>query len=210
MQGVDFETVVTAYYEPLYRFAFSLTRSKADACDLTQQTFYIWATKGHQLRDPSKAKSWLFTALHRAFLQSRRRPIRFPHYELTETDADLPVIPPEAAHRLDALQAVEALGRVDEVYRAPVALFYLEDYSYQGIADILEVPIGTVKSRISRGLAQLKEIFAGSSPERNEPGGQPELARRRTNPSAVIARRDWGMADLLPRHPGNWPKAFSS
>jgi RNA polymerase sigma-70 factor (ECF subfamily) len=210
MRDTDFETVVAAYYEPLYQFAFSLTRSRADACDLTQQTFYIWATKGHQLRDASKAKSWLFTALHRTFLQSRRRPTRFPHHELTETDAELPVIPPEAAHRLDALRAVEALGRVDELYRAPVALFYLEDCSYQGIADILEVPIGTVKSRISRGLAQLKEIFAGSSPARNQPGGQPEPARGRTNPRAVFARHDRGMADLLPPQPDIWPKAISS
>jgi RNA polymerase sigma-70 factor (ECF subfamily) len=165
MPAPDFETVVAAYYEPLYRFAISLTRSETDACDLVQQTFYIWATKGHQLHNASKAKSWLFTTLHRAFLESRRRQTHFPHSELTETDADLPVILPEAARRLDALQAVEALGQVDEVYRAPVALFYLEDCSYQGIADILEVPIGTVKSRISRGLAQLKHIFAVSGSE---------------------------------------------
>jgi RNA polymerase sigma-70 factor (ECF subfamily) len=210
MQGADFETIVAAYYEPLYQFAFSLSRSKADACDLTQQTFYIWATKGHQLRDASKVKSWLFTALHRAFLQSRRRLTRFPHCELMETDAELPVIPPEAASRLDARQAVEALGRVDEVYRAPVALFYLEDCSYQGIADILEVPIGTVKSRISRGLAQLKEIFAGNSPARNQPGGQPEPARNRTKPSAVLARPEWGIADFLPQQTDSWPKAISS
>jgi RNA polymerase sigma factor (sigma-70 family) len=72
------------------------------------------------------------------------------------------------------MQAVEALGQVDEVYRAPVALFYLEDCSYQEIADILEVPIGTVKSRMARGLAQLKHIFAGSNPARNQPRGQGE------------------------------------
>jgi RNA polymerase sigma-70 factor (ECF subfamily) len=59
--------------EPLYRFAISLTRSEADVCDLAQQTFYKWATKGHQLRDPTKVKSWLFTTLHRGFLESRRR-----------------------------------------------------------------------------------------------------------------------------------------
>jgi len=160
MTGPDFETLVTAHYEPLYRFAVSLTRSEPDACDLAQQTFYTWATKGHQLRDASKVKSWLFTTLHRDFLESRRTQTRFPHSELTETDSDLPVILPEAPRRLDAMQAVEALGQVDEVYRAPVALFYLEDCSYKEIAEILEVPIGTVKSRIARGLAQLKHIFA--------------------------------------------------
>jgi len=174
MPGPDFETVVAGYYEPLYRFAISLTRSEADACDLAQQTFYMWATKGHQLRDPSKVKSWLFTTLYRAFLESRRTLTRFPHSELTEADADLPVILPEAARQLDALQAVEALGQVDEVYRAPVSLFYLEDCSYQEIADILQVPIGTVKSRMARGLAQLKHIFAGFDPARNKSGGRHE------------------------------------
>ncbi len=174
MPSPDFETVVAGYYEPLYRFAISLTRSEPDACDLVQQTFYMWAAKGHQLRDPSKVKSWLFTTLHRAFLESRRVLTRFPHTELTDTEPDLPVILPEAARQLDATRAVEALNQVDEVYRAPVALFYLEDSSYQEIADILEVPIGTVKSRMARGLAQLKHIFAGSRPARSKPGGPRE------------------------------------
>jgi len=171
MPGQDFETVVAGYYEPLYRFAISLTRSEADACDLVQQSFYMWATKGHQLRDPSKVKFWLFTTLYRAFLESRRHLTRFPHSELTETDADLPVVLPHAPRHLDAMQAVEALGQVDEVYRAPVALFYMEDCSYQEIANILEVPIGTVKSRMARGLAQLKQIFAATNPARQQTGG---------------------------------------
>jgi RNA polymerase sigma factor (sigma-70 family) len=174
MPGPDFETVVTVYYEPLYRFAISLTHTETDACDLAQQTFYMWATRGHQLRDASKVKSWLFTTLYRAFLESRRSQTRFPHSELTETDPALPVIQPEAARQLDAMQAVEALGQVDEVYRAPVALFYLEDCSYQEIADILQVPIGTVKSRLARGLAQLKQTFAGSVAAQKQPGGQRE------------------------------------
>ncbi|HEV7924414.1 MAG TPA: RNA polymerase sigma factor [Verrucomicrobiae bacterium] len=187
MTNLDFEAVVADYYEALYQFAISLTRSEADACDLTQQTFYIWATKGHQLRDGSKIKSWLFTTLHRGFLESRRRQTRFPHSTLEETDTNLPVILPEADHRLDALQAVEALGQVDEGYRASVALFYLEDCSYKEIADILEVPIGTVKSRISRGLAQLKEIFTQSGQVRHQPEGQPKELRSRTDSCAVSA-----------------------
>src|SRR5580704_10578517 len=125
MSGPDFEAVVAAYYQPLFRFAFSLTRSEADACDLTQQAFYLWASKGHQLRDPSKVKSWLFTTLHRSFLGDRRAQSRFPHIELTEMDIDVPVILPAAARQLDATQVVEALGQMDDVYRAPVALFYL-------------------------------------------------------------------------------------
>jgi len=57
VSGLDFESVVARFYEPLFQFAFSLSRSEADACDLTQQTFYVWATKGHQLRDATKVKT---------------------------------------------------------------------------------------------------------------------------------------------------------
>src|SRR5436853_5757776 len=92
--GLDFEALVSQYYASLYQFAFSLTRSESDACDLTQQTFYVWAKKGHQLRDLSKVKSWLFTTLHREFLESRRRQSRFPHYELEDASVELPATPP--------------------------------------------------------------------------------------------------------------------
>ncbi len=72
-ESLDFENLVGRYYEPLYQFAFSLTRDEADACDLVQQTFCIWANKGHQLRDTTKVKTWLFTTLHREFLGARRQ-----------------------------------------------------------------------------------------------------------------------------------------
>src|SRR5437763_1649044 len=159
MPSDDFEQIVSQYYEPLYRFAFSLTRTEADACDLTQQTFYIWATKGHQLRDRSKVKSWLFTILHRKFLSTRRRAVRFPHFTLSEAVEDLPSISPEMVNTLDAAQVLEFLGQVQEPYQAALSLFYMQDYSYKEIADILEVPLGTVRSRISRGIAQLQKLI---------------------------------------------------
>jgi RNA polymerase sigma-70 factor (ECF subfamily) len=161
--SLDFESLVSTYYKALFQFAFSLTQAEAEACDLTQQTFYIWATKGHQLRDPSKVKSWLFTTLHREFLESRRRQNRFPHYELSEVDAELPPIPPTRLTQLDSGQVIQALGQVDQVYQAPVSLFYLEDYSYKDIAEVLGLPMGTVKSRISRGIAQLQKFLAGAN-----------------------------------------------
>jgi RNA polymerase sigma-70 factor (ECF subfamily) len=160
---LDFESLVARYYEPLYKFAFSLSRDEADACDLTQQTFYVWATKGHQLRDPAKVKTWLFTTLHRQFLESRRRATHFPHSELESVEADLPVIQPAAISRLDTAQVLIALAKVDEVFQAAVALFYLEDCSYKEIAEILAVPMGTVKSRIARGLGQLQKLLADES-----------------------------------------------
>src|SRR5260221_1747368 len=60
---------------------------------------------------------------------------------------------------LDAARVHEFLARVQEPYQAALGLFYMEDYSYQEIAEILEVPLGTVRSRISRGLAQLRRLI---------------------------------------------------
>ncbi len=166
----DFEGLVARYYEPLYQFAFSLTRSEADACDLTQQTFCVWATKGHQLRDPEKVKTWLFTTLHRQFLESRRRQVRFPHHELEAADVDLPVILPSAISQLDTALVLTTLGRVEETFQAPVALFYLQDHSYKEIAEILELPLGTVKSRISRGIGQMQKLLARDlTPQKPKP-----------------------------------------
>jgi RNA polymerase sigma-70 factor (ECF subfamily) len=155
---LDFESLVSLYYDPLFRFAMSLTRAESDAGDLVQETFLTWAAKGHQLQDATKVKAWLFTTLHRRFLETQRRRTRFPHLELTEAEHDLPNVEPESVNRLDARWVVELLAQVDPQFQAAVALFYLEDYSYNEIAAILEVPLGTVKSRIARGLAQLKAL----------------------------------------------------
>ena len=155
----DFEGLVGCYYRPLYQFAFSLARNETEASDLTQQTFYAWATKGHQLRDAAKVKTWLFTTLHHEFIKTRRRQTRFPHYELEQMEHELPPISPAMVNQLDAGAVVEALGQVDELYQAPLALFYLEEHSYKEIAEILEVPIGTVQSRIARGKMQLQKIL---------------------------------------------------
>jgi RNA polymerase sigma-70 factor (ECF subfamily) len=66
----------------------------------------------------------------------------------------------------DSSQALAALAKVDELFQPAVALFYLEDCSYKEISEILKVPIGTVKSRVSRGIMQLREILGLSGPER--------------------------------------------
>jgi RNA polymerase sigma factor (sigma-70 family) len=155
---LDFETLVELHYGPLYRFAMSLTRAESDACDLVQQTFLTWATKGYQLQDLAKVKSWLYTTLHRAYLASRRQGTRFPHLELEEAAAELPNVEPDLVSRLDGQEVLRLLGRLDEQFQAALALFYLEDYSYDEIAAILEVPLGTVKSRIARGLRRLKQL----------------------------------------------------
>ena len=173
MRGeLDFERLVAEHHAPLYRFALSLSRDESEAADLVQETFYIWAAKGHQLTDPARVKSWLFTTLHREFLGKRRRLARFPHHELAEVEAELPNVPPPP-ERLDWSVLAECLAKVDPVFQAPVALFYLEDYSYNEIAAILEVPLGTVKSRISRGIGQLQQMFARQAGPAARPSESP-------------------------------------
>jgi len=156
----EFETLVERHYGALYRFALSLTRQPPDAADLTQQAFLAWAQKGHQLRDRTRVRSWLFTTIHRLFIDSRRRADRYvvePWEDLGDT---LPAPNPERVQQVDVETLLRELAAVDEVFRAPVALFYLEDCSYLEIASILEVPLGTVKSRIARGIAQLQRRLA--------------------------------------------------
>src|ERR1700759_3640257 len=86
----EFEELVNLYYRDLYRFGLSLTGSEADAADLTQETFYIWANKGHQLQKVASVKSWLFTTLHREFLKTCRRRNRFSNESIDEQRDDLP------------------------------------------------------------------------------------------------------------------------
>jgi RNA polymerase sigma-70 factor, ECF subfamily len=156
MNEADFEQLVDRQYAPLYRFGLSLTKSDADAADLTQQTFFLWASKGHQLRDGSKAKAWLFTTLYREFLNRRRHEVRFPKIELEEArEEEISILPNPSA--FDSATLLQALHEVEEPFRAPLTLFYLEQFSYQEIANVLGVPIGTVMSRLSRGKALLRK-----------------------------------------------------
>jgi len=162
--GTEFEDLVAAFYRPLYQFAFSLTRDEPKSCDLVQETFCIWANKGHQLRDKTKVKTWLFTTLHREFLGERRKETRFPHLDLDGAEAELPALPSATISHLDTEQMLAALSQLDKIYQAPVTLFYLQE-----IAEILGVPIGTVKSRLARGLGRLHQSLIGEKMEPPKP-----------------------------------------
>jgi RNA polymerase sigma-70 factor (ECF subfamily) len=167
----DFESLARRYYRDLYYFAFSLAGNEAEASDLVQETFYIWAQKGEQLREIGRAKSWLFTTLHREFLQITRRRGRFQEQDLDEVQQELPHVTPDVINRIDAATALDSLAKIDERYRAPLALYYLEDYSYQEISAILDVPLGTVQSRIARGKAQLLALLTAGTAAVSSAGG---------------------------------------
>lgn len=159
MDEVPEANSIERYYSSLYRFALSLCRNEGVAADLTQETCYLWASKGHQLRDPSRLKSWLFTTLHREFLKRHRHSTRLPHFETSQVESELPSIDPKVVESMDAQTVMSALQRVEEHYRVPLAMFYLEDFSYREIAEALDVPPGTVMSRLSRGKMQLRQLL---------------------------------------------------
>ena len=177
----EFADLVDAHYEALYRFGYSLSRSPDHAADLVQETFCIWAQKNSQLNERSKAKTWLFTTLYREFLGQRRKLSRFSDEPLDEQMMNQAShVEGEAERQMDAQRAVELLAQLDEMYRAPLALFYIQQHSYKQIAEILEVPIGTVMSRLSRGKELLRKrmVQEPSSAPKNLVSVNPELFQR--------------------------------
>src|SRR6266403_1342759 len=160
---VDYEQAVSLFYEPLYGFAYSLSGNENDACELTQETFARLLAKGGQLRDGSKIKPWLFTTLYRVFLGWKSRERRLPHLEISSVEHELPPIAAELVDTMERDTVREALLEIDERYRAPLTLYYLEEHSYEEIAELLEIPIGTVMSRLSRAKALMREALATKS-----------------------------------------------
>lgn len=168
MDNSTFQRLIDAWYDPLYRFALSLARNGDDALDLTQQTFARWAEKGSTLRETDKAKSWLFMVLYREFLDSRRLRQR---EVLGDVDGELdrePVRSHSAETKIDSHAAIAALWELEEIFRVPITLFYLESHSYKEIAEVLDLPIGTVMSRISRAKVQLRQKLQNPSVTQNK------------------------------------------
>ncbi len=161
---LEFEKLVKLYYRDLYRFGFSLTGSESDAADLTQETFYIWASKGHQLNNPANVRGWLFTTLHREFLKICRRQKRFADEPIDESAHNLPDVPTDCVNRIDSRTLLRMLREIDEDFHAPLVLYYMEDFSYKEIAHVLAVPLGTVQSRIARAKLQLLRRLSETNP----------------------------------------------
>jgi RNA polymerase sigma-70 factor (ECF subfamily) len=87
---------------------------------------------------------------------------------VAETDEELPHVAPEVVDQMDGRAVLQALRQVDEVFRAPLALFYLEEMTYKEIAETLEVPTGTVMSRLARGKEQLRHLLCVEEDERRQ------------------------------------------
>jgi RNA polymerase sigma-70 factor (ECF subfamily) len=163
------EGLVAAHYRALYRYAFRLTGSAADAEDLTQETFCKAQANGRQLRDGDRAKAWLFAILRNAYLhrmRHRRHEAPLALEELGDVAEPLPEPLPEVGPE----QLQEALNQLPEGFRTPVILFYFEEFTYRDIAEQMELPLGTVMSRLSRAKAFLRErlLSPAANPARHE------------------------------------------
>lgn len=115
----EYEHAIRDHYADVFRFAMGLTRREAEACDLTQESFYRLADRGRKVADASKLKAWLFTTCYREFLRDERHRVRFPHVELSLVEEALTDTSPERIHQMDADLLLELLGRIDEIYRVP-------------------------------------------------------------------------------------------
>jgi RNA polymerase sigma-70 factor (ECF subfamily) len=147
--------LVDDYYERLYRFAYRLSGSAADAEDLTQQTFLTAQKSLHQLREPEHAKAWMFTIMRNTFLKGRRRQKQTDTISLEVAPEPSESLDEAAKLRLEELQSI--LDELPDEFREPLVLFYFQEFSYKEIAEILEVPLGTVMSRLARGKKHLRK-----------------------------------------------------
>ena len=157
--------LIDSHYESLYRYAVRLSGSAAEAEDLTQETFGKVLTRLSQLRDADRAKPWLFRILRNEYLHRRRDEKRARLVPL-DSVAEPPQPDGPAVPEVDPAALQATLAELDETFRTPLILFYFEDFSYRDIADQMELPIGTVMSRLARGKAYLRgKLFpAGGAP----------------------------------------------
>lgn len=160
--------LVERHYAVVYRYAYRLSGSADDAEDLTQQTFLQAQERLGQLREPGAGRAWLCTICRNQYLQGVRREIP------AIGSLDLVAEPVESASlitgEIDHERLQRLLNELPEEYRSPLILYYFEDFSYREIAGHMEVPIGTVMSRLSRAKAWLRQRLV-DNPQPESPHG---------------------------------------
>jgi RNA polymerase sigma-70 factor (ECF subfamily) len=165
-----FEQEALPWLDDVYRFALSLTHDETDAEDVVQDTFLRAYRSWDTYAVGSDCRRWLFTICRNAFLRSRERQQRTIELDDAERDVMTAAARPsdapgsgleEILFRTDLLPAIErALARVPPTFRSAVVLVDIEEQSYEAAAEILGVPIGTVRSRLFRGRRMMQELLA--------------------------------------------------
>jgi RNA polymerase sigma-70 factor (ECF subfamily) len=173
-QGVGFEEEALPYLDAVYRFVLRLSGSRDVAEDLVQETFLRAFRSWNQYTTGTAAKSWLFTICRNVFLRGRERGQR--HDEIVEANvgrsgpaagsvnpvwSSLMGVDPEGEF-FDSLvddRIIEAIEALPKEFRTAVVLSDVEGLPYAEIAELMELPIGTVKSRLFRGRRQLQQVL---------------------------------------------------
>ena len=171
---LGFEEEALPHLDAVYRFALRLSGAPDEAEDLVQETFLRAYRAWDQYERGTKAKSWLFTICRNVFLRRRERAQRHDEIVSESTGRTGPaegVVNPIWVSALgtdpegdffDSIvddRIVEAIAHLPEEYRVAVLLSDVEGLPYAEIADMLDVPVGTVKSRLFRGRRRLQEVL---------------------------------------------------
>jgi RNA polymerase sigma-70 factor (ECF subfamily) len=149
------QRLVDEHYGSLYRYAYRLSGSAADAEDLTQEAFCKAQLNLSQLRDATRAKAWLFSILRNAYLHRVRADGQLRVLSLEDV-GDVAEPPGDPLPDIDPERLQRALNELPEAFRTPIILYYFEDFSYRDIAGQMDLPIGTVMSRLARAKAHLR------------------------------------------------------
>ena len=166
-----FEKVALPHLDFIYKAAYRFCGNATDAEDLTQETFHVAFEKFSQLRDQSKCKSWLFMIMRRLYLKEVERSKRYTLVDFDDTLYDFKQVKAFSENQLRQVingELQNVLNKLDERYKIPLVLSYMGDFSYQEIADMLKIPLGTVMSRIARAKGFLKKELTKSIPHKNE------------------------------------------
>ncbi|MGI3899526.1 MAG: RNA polymerase sigma factor [Janthinobacterium lividum] len=158
----DMIRIVEPLIPALRRYARSLLKDRAAADDLVQDCLERTITRWHQRRPDGDARTWVFTILHNlAIAEFRKTARRGPHVALDDVQEAALVSEPDQFHRVQHVDLVSALDMLPEEQRAVILLVSVEDLSYAEVAEVLDIPIGTVMSRLSRGRERLQRLMDG-------------------------------------------------
>ena len=158
-----FEAEALPHLRSLYGTAYRMTRNAHDAEDLVQETYLRAYRAFDGFRPGTNIRAWLYTILHRVRTDAFRRAARSP--STVELEGEGPgVPPPQDALARGGEDLERALMALPEAFRTAVVLRDVEDFTYEEIARVLAVPIGTVMSRIHRGRALLRQALEGTRP----------------------------------------------